>query len=152
MIFFEILTGEIPFENVPLRNVLQSIHDRMRPQLPDADYCPGYLSALIETCWATDATERPQFPIICQLLLDYRAMFLKHPCSQEDVPLDYPEHQGALVQPRLFGSLKDVASHYGDVEYGGELVKEMNLHSFNSSTFMLCGGSSAFEFEKRSGI
>jgi hypothetical protein len=48
--------------------------------------------------------------------------------------------------------LKDVASHYGGVEYGGELVKEMNLRSFNSSTFMLCGGSSAFEFEKRSGI
>jgi hypothetical protein len=77
---------------------------------------------------------------------------LKHPCSQEDVPLDYPEYQGALVQPRLFGSLKDVASHYGGVEYGGELVEETNLHSFNSSTFMLCGGSSAFEFEKRSGI
>lgn len=70
-------------------------------------------------------------------------MFLKHPCSQEDVPLDYPEHQGALVQPRLFGSLKDV-SYYGGVEYGGELVEEMNLRSFNSSTFMLCGGSSAF--------
>ncbi|CAK9192541.1 unnamed protein product [Sphagnum troendelagicum] len=109
MIFFEILTGEIPFENLPLRNVLQSIHDRMRPQ----------------------------------------AMFLKHPCSQEDVPLDYPEHQGALVQPRLFGSLKDVVSYYGGVEYGGELVEEMNLRSFNSSIFMLCGGSSAFEFDKR---
>jgi len=72
MIFFEVLTREIPFENVPLRNVLHSIHGRMRPQLPDADYCPGYLSAVIETCWATDATECPQFPISFQLLLDYR--------------------------------------------------------------------------------
>jgi hypothetical protein len=79
-------------------------------------------------------------------------MFLKHPCSQEDVPLDYPEHQGALVQPRLFGSLKDVVSYYGGVEYGGELVEEMNLRSFDSSIFMLCGGSSAFEFDKRLGI
>jgi hypothetical protein len=46
MIFFEVLTGEIPFENIPLRNVLQSIHDGMRPQLPDVNYCPDYLSAL----------------------------------------------------------------------------------------------------------
>ncbi|CAM6019587.1 unnamed protein product, partial [Sphagnum balticum] len=56
--------------------LLESIRDGVRPQLPDADYCPDYLSAFIEKCWATNAVERPQFPIICQLFVDYKARVL----------------------------------------------------------------------------
>jgi serine/threonine protein kinase len=92
MLCFEVLTGDVPFEDKPLLTLLQSIRDGMRPQLPHADRCPDYLSALIEKCWATNAVERPQFPIICQLLVDYKARVLKHPYGQEDVPPDYAQN------------------------------------------------------------
>jgi predicted Ser/Thr protein kinase len=92
MLCFEVLTGAVPFKDKPLGTLLQSIRDGVRPQLPDADYCPDYLSALIEKCWATNAVERPQFPTICQLLVDYKARVLKHPYGQEDVSPDYPQN------------------------------------------------------------
>jgi hypothetical protein len=76
MLCFEVLTGDVPFKDKPLGTLLESIRDGVRPQLPHADYCPDYLSALIEKCWATNAVERPQFPIICQLLVDYKARVL----------------------------------------------------------------------------
>ncbi|KAH8976283.1 hypothetical protein BDL97_01G205800 [Sphagnum fallax] len=92
MLCFEVLTGDVPFKDKPLVTLLESIRDGVRPQLPDVDYCPDYLSALIKKCWATDGTERPQFPMICQLLVDYKAMLLKHPFGQEDVPTDYSQN------------------------------------------------------------
>jgi serine/threonine protein kinase len=76
MFCFEVLTGDVPFKDKPLGTLFQSIRDGMRPQLPHADYCPDYLSALIEKCWATNPVERPQFPIICQLLVHYMARVL----------------------------------------------------------------------------
>jgi hypothetical protein len=79
-------------KNKPQRTLLRSIRDGVRPQLPHVDYCPDYLSALIEKCWATNAVERRQFPIIYQLLVDYKARVLKHPYGQEDVPPDYPQN------------------------------------------------------------
>jgi hypothetical protein len=96
MLCFEVLTGDVPFKDKPLGTLLQSIRDGVRPQLPHADYCPDYLSALIEKCWATNAVERPQFPVICQLLVDYKARVLKHPCGQEDVPRDYRQNLQAV--------------------------------------------------------
>jgi len=50
MFCLEVFIGEILFENILLRNVLQSIHDGMKHELPDGDYCPDYLLALIEKC------------------------------------------------------------------------------------------------------
>jgi serine/threonine protein kinase len=88
MLCFEVLTGDAPFEDKPLRTLLQSIRDGVRPQLPDVEYCPDYLSALIKECWATNPVERPQFPVILQLLMDYKARVLKHPYWGEDVPPD----------------------------------------------------------------
>jgi serine/threonine protein kinase len=81
MLCFEVLTGDVPFKDKPLGTLLQSIRDGVRPQLPHADYCPDYLSALIEKCWATNAVERPQFPTICQLLVHYKARVL-YPCTE----------------------------------------------------------------------
>ncbi|CAK9222390.1 unnamed protein product [Sphagnum troendelagicum] len=78
LVFFEVLTGEIPFEGVPLTNVLQCIRHGMRPHLPPVEYCPGYLSALIEKCWATNPAECPQFPKISQLLACCKNMILMH--------------------------------------------------------------------------
>ncbi|CAN5953697.1 unnamed protein product [Sphagnum jensenii] len=96
MLCFEVLTGDVPFKDKPLGTLFQSIRDGMRPQLPDADYCPDYLSAFIEKCWATNPVERPQFPIICQVLVDYKARVLKHRYGQEDVPPDYPQNLQAV--------------------------------------------------------
>ncbi|CAM6024125.1 unnamed protein product [Sphagnum balticum] len=80
MLFFEVLTGEIPFADIGSTMVLQSIRDEIRPPLPHVDYCPGYLSAFIEKCWATNPAERPQFPNISQLLLCCKNLILMHAC------------------------------------------------------------------------
>jgi serine/threonine protein kinase len=96
MLCFEVLTGAVPYEDKPQKTLLRSIRGGVRPQLPHADYCPDYLSALIEKCWATNAVERPQFPKICQLLVDYKARVLKHPYGQEDVPPDYSQNLQAV--------------------------------------------------------
>jgi hypothetical protein len=80
MLFFEVLTGEIPFADIGSTMVLQSIRDEIRPHLPHVDYCPGYLSALIEKCWATNPAERPEFLNISQLLLSCKNLILMHAC------------------------------------------------------------------------
>ncbi|KAH9564225.1 hypothetical protein CY35_04G014500 [Sphagnum magellanicum] len=80
MLFFEVLTGEIPFADIGSTMVLQSIRDEIRPPLPHVDYCPGYLSALIQKCWATNPAEHPQFPKISQLLLCCKNLILMHAC------------------------------------------------------------------------
>ncbi|CAM6069760.1 unnamed protein product [Sphagnum tenellum] len=88
MLCFEVLTGHVPFKGEKRTTLLESIHKGVRPQLPDVDYCPDYLSAFIKKCWATNAVDRPQFPVILQLLMDYKARVLKHPYWGEDVPPD----------------------------------------------------------------
>ncbi|KAH8932159.1 hypothetical protein BDL97_19G058700 [Sphagnum fallax] len=65
IIFSEVLTGEMPFQGMPLTNLLQRIRNGERPPLPHVDYCPDYLSELINRCWATNPRKRPQFPEIC---------------------------------------------------------------------------------------
>jgi protein phosphatase 1L len=85
MLFFEVLTGETPFADTGPTMVLQSIRDGMRPRLPHVDYCPGYLSALIEKCWATNPAERPQFPKISQLLVCCKNLILMHACPSPQI-------------------------------------------------------------------
>ncbi len=46
---------------------------------------------LVEKCWAANAVDHPQFHIICQLLVAYKAIVVKHPCGGEDVLPDYPQ-------------------------------------------------------------
>jgi hypothetical protein len=75
MFCLKVLTREIPFENILLKNVFQSIHDGMTPKLPNEDYCLDYLLALIEKFWVMNVVDCPQFPIICQLLVDYKAIW-----------------------------------------------------------------------------
>jgi tRNA A-37 threonylcarbamoyl transferase component Bud32 len=96
MVCFEVLTGDVPFKDKPLRTLLQSLRRGVRPQLPDVGYCPDYLSALIKKGWATNAAERPQFPVILQLLMDYKARVLKHPYRGEDVPPDSSQDSQTL--------------------------------------------------------
>jgi serine/threonine protein kinase len=56
---FEVLTGDVPFKDKPLVTLFERIRDGVRPQLPNVDYCPDYLSALIEKCCATNAVDHP---------------------------------------------------------------------------------------------
>jgi len=77
IIFSEVLTGEMPFQGMPQTNLLQRIRNGERPPLPHVDYCPDYLSRLINKCWATNPRERPQFPAICQMLADCKYRILK---------------------------------------------------------------------------
>ncbi len=58
----------------PFYNVFQRIHDGMWTKLLNEDYCPDRLLALIEKCWAMNAIDCPQFPIVCQLSMDYKAI------------------------------------------------------------------------------
>jgi hypothetical protein len=76
IIFSEVLTGEMPFQGIPHTNLLQRIQDGKRPSLPHVDYCPDYLSELINKCWATNPRERPRFPEICQMLVDCKQRIL----------------------------------------------------------------------------
>jgi serine/threonine protein kinase len=68
MLFFEVLTGKTPFDDLPRTTIYESIRIGVRPPLPSKTYCPDYLSELIRRCWATRAEDRPKFPEICQML------------------------------------------------------------------------------------
>jgi predicted Ser/Thr protein kinase len=72
MVFFEVLTGEVPFADIPRSQVLLSIRRDERPTLPSEEYCPAYLSAIIKMCWATTAEDRPKFSEICQNLMEVK--------------------------------------------------------------------------------
>ncbi|CAK9871010.1 unnamed protein product [Sphagnum jensenii] len=68
IIFFEVLTGKTPFDGVRRDTIYEHICSGGRPALPPTSYCPEYLSALIQRCWATWAEDRPTFREICQML------------------------------------------------------------------------------------
>jgi protein phosphatase 1L len=77
VIFSEVLTGEIPFSDIKNMEIFKSVCSGVRPSLPDEEYCPAYLSALIRKCWDTEPKARPDFPQICQELVACKYM-LKH--------------------------------------------------------------------------
>ncbi len=75
MVFFEVLTGEIPFDGIPQRNLFQRLHSGLRPHLPRNE-CPKYLSALIKKCWSRNAARRPTFSTICKTLVNCKVAIL----------------------------------------------------------------------------
>jgi serine/threonine protein kinase len=78
VIFSEVLTGEKPFPHIDYNaEIFKSVSSGVRPSLPDEEYCPAYLSALIRKCWDTEPKARPDFPQICQELVACKYM-LKH--------------------------------------------------------------------------
>jgi serine/threonine protein kinase len=70
LVFFEVLTGEMPFADIPNPQILGSIRCGLRPCLASY-HCPVHLSALISQCWTTRPEDRPKFPEICQRLLQF---------------------------------------------------------------------------------
>jgi serine/threonine protein kinase len=103
MVFFEVLTGRLPFEGVALRDLHQRVLTGERPILPPDGYCPVHVSALIERCWATMPEDRPQFHEICQMLWQCKAMILSHSSPHSSISND------ADSIPSDAGSISNVA-------------------------------------------
>jgi serine/threonine protein kinase len=78
LVFFEVLTSEVPFANISKSQILGKIRCGVRPILPPDDYCPVPLSAFIKECWATRPEDRPKFPEICQKLWECKDTILSH--------------------------------------------------------------------------
>jgi serine/threonine protein kinase len=76
LVFFEVLTGEVPFANISNSQILGKICGGEMPILPPDDYCPWPLSAFIRECWATRPEDRPWFPEICQRLQECKDTIL----------------------------------------------------------------------------
>jgi hypothetical protein len=76
VIFSEVLTGETPFSDIKHMEIFKSVCSGVRPSLPDEEYCPAYLSALIRKCWDTEPKARPDFPQICQELVACKYMLM----------------------------------------------------------------------------
>jgi serine/threonine protein kinase len=78
LVFFEVLTGEVPFAKISKSQILGEICGGEMPILPPDGYCPWPLSAFIRECWATRPEDRPRFPEICERLQECKDTVLKH--------------------------------------------------------------------------
>lgn len=59
VIFWEILFGRVPYAGLnPIQIAMRVSSRHLRPEMPPDT--PAPLAALIERCWATDPTERPE--------------------------------------------------------------------------------------------
>jgi serine/threonine protein kinase len=87
MLFFEVLTGKTPFDDLPRMTLYRSICNEVRPPLPSETYCPNYLSELIRRCWATRAEDRPEFPEICQMLQYCKGILVRQ---------EFPSHKKCI--------------------------------------------------------
>lgn len=67
LVLWEIVTGEIPFKNYKMGQILVNVHAKgERPHIP-SDLDPAY-SALMQECWTTDPDKRPTFQVILERL------------------------------------------------------------------------------------
>ncbi|CAK9193739.1 unnamed protein product [Sphagnum troendelagicum] len=78
LVFFEVLTGEVPFAKISKSQILGKICAGEMPILPPDGYCPWPLSAFIRECWARRPEDRPRFPEICQRLQECKDTILNH--------------------------------------------------------------------------
>jgi serine/threonine protein kinase len=78
MVMYEILMGCKPFEHLLPRDILPKLLTGWRPAFNPNSQCPGYLSAYIQRCWATNPKDRPLFPEICSMLSYCKGVILRH--------------------------------------------------------------------------
>ncbi|CAK9276116.1 unnamed protein product [Sphagnum jensenii] len=101
----QILTGNDPYSSsesfLTRREILQKIEDEgLRPQLPPS--LPPYLASLIQTCWHSDPSRRPNFSEICAHLGHLKAVLmigkLFQPFLFSPWGLDYTSHRVHMFQ------------------------------------------------------
>jgi len=82
MTCYEILSGRLPFEEIPLSLLRQKVGEGLRPTLPTS--LPASLSSLIECCWDGDVRRRPSFSTISTQLRHLKGIYLisgKYSCN-----------------------------------------------------------------------
>ncbi|GLJ25927.1 hypothetical protein SUGI_0497020 [Cryptomeria japonica] len=86
MIFYEVLTGKIPFQDAPpnLLNFRAKVLDGKRPDL-HGDYSE-YLTCYIKRCWDATPEKRPSFADICNMLRHFKSLLLR---IGERPPVDF---------------------------------------------------------------
>lgn len=69
LIVYELLTGKVPFNNVPQFELLGLIFDKKRPEIDDINM-PEKYKDFIRSCWADDLSKRLSFDKICERLTE----------------------------------------------------------------------------------
>jgi serine/threonine protein kinase len=67
MTCYEIVTGNLPYQNIQGDELTKMIKEGQRPELPE-DLKQSGLRGLIESCWANHPNSRPVFEHICAFL------------------------------------------------------------------------------------
>jgi len=68
VVLWEMVTGQIPFANMNPLQITRAVVDlNMRPG-PVPNYCPAILKDVILRCWEKDASKRPEFQEIIEIL------------------------------------------------------------------------------------
>lgn len=67
MTCYEILTGRVPFDDVPNSEIYERVVGGIRPSLEEYSM-PPLLKELIQRCWATNPKKRPNFAEIYRCL------------------------------------------------------------------------------------
>ena len=57
MILYEMMSGSVPYQGVPLKAIPGFVVSGKRPPIPNS--CPPEFKALIEKCWDSDPSKRP---------------------------------------------------------------------------------------------
>ncbi|KAG0610867.1 hypothetical protein M758_7G098000 [Ceratodon purpureus] len=72
MTCYEILTGDLPFANLPNQTIYESIMAGKRPEGLDELDIPELLKDLVKKCWATNPETRPTFDEIVKAVWECR--------------------------------------------------------------------------------
>lgn len=72
IVMWELLTGEEPYADIHCASIIGGIvNDSLRPQIPT--WCDPEWKSLMESCWASDPTQRPSFAEVAQKLRNMAA-------------------------------------------------------------------------------
>ncbi|CAK9216163.1 unnamed protein product, partial [Sphagnum troendelagicum] len=74
MTCYEILSGRVPFEGLPMSKIAEKVRARLRPTLPNL--LPTSLLSLIKCCWDGDVRRRPTFSRISTELRHLKGIYL----------------------------------------------------------------------------
>ncbi|GAB4844566.1 hypothetical protein Ancab_037964, partial [Ancistrocladus abbreviatus] len=101
MIYFEMLTGKVPFDAARLQGdkMSRNIRAGERPLFPFC--CSKYMITLTKTCWHFDPNQRPSFSSICIILRHIKRFLMLNPDQgQADFPIppvDYHDIETGLL-------------------------------------------------------